>query len=161
MNIHPLRDSSFELFVMTVDVHFGVPSRNCAGIGICKVDKNPNNVLPILPFKRAHANVFLDEVNGTICFAFQKCNLHSLTDKLMFSKDYFQVNETITLPGWLTEAFGMPEVTIEKGIYPLETFENSYIVSFPLENTSGDSMLDKFSQNKKLKNDSPMEGGIS
>jgi hypothetical protein len=113
---------------ISVEVVFGVPGKNCAGVGICRI-------LPLehvrvhwkCPSARALMGVSL---HGLITLTFNRKDLLPQYPERYFEGQKFRVEEPYSIPNTILSALNLGQFTIESGQYFVEVSDEFLVVYF-------------------------------
>ncbi len=119
-----------EIKGIKANVVFGKISRDCAGIGICKVTVNTVAGKTNCNCPTAKAIINRDQY-GQIGFYFPKKSLSLKSRIKFFQRDYFLVGESFVLPQAVTQGLGLHNPVIEAGEYPMVKRKDYICVMFP------------------------------
>jgi hypothetical protein len=110
-----------------VEVIFGVPGKNCDGVGICKI-------IPLEPvrvhWKCPSARAWLNSTNGTLSLVFDRSMLSVDICEKFFDDEIFQVEEAYTVPQTLLPLLNMEFFTVQPGHYPVQVSEQYFTICF-------------------------------
>ncbi len=114
-----------------VNLVLGSLSRNCMGVGICKMDvqNDGREVVSHLP-NYTQAYIYTGSL-GEIVFEFKESLMHPETIKEYFRHNYFIIPEQICLNEKVRNALRIDEgVLIAPGAYKIQREDDKLIVSF-------------------------------
>ena len=110
--------------VITAEVIFGSPKKNCAGIGICKVSP-VDNVTQAMPCRSVRTEIASVKRN-TLRFWVPMDGLCANLIDRQFRLGRFKMEEAFELPNWLVSQLQLSAGKIKAGSYPV-TFKDSSI----------------------------------
>lgn len=110
--------------VITAEVIFGSPKKNCAGIGICKVSP-VDNVATSMPCRSVPTEIVRIKRNSLRLRVPMDGLCANLIDR-QFRLGRFKMEEAFDLPDWLVVQLQLPAAHIKTGSYPV-TFSHSYV----------------------------------
>jgi hypothetical protein len=113
---------------ISVEVVFGVPGKNCAGVGICRI-------LPLehvrvhwkCPSARALMGV---SIHGLVTLTFNRKDLLPEYVERYFKGQIFSVEEPYPIRGTILSALNLGQFTIESGQYFVEVSDEFLVVCF-------------------------------
>lgn len=103
------------------EVIYGLSSRNCKGMGICKINAvdAPDDQASNTPCGASLA--YLQVLNAsTIRFEFLKDSITAEQYALRFASGYFYLEEAFNFSNQLLNALEIDKISIAKGIYPIQ-----------------------------------------
>ncbi|MDX1943684.1 MAG: hypothetical protein SFU99_24165 [Saprospiraceae bacterium] len=116
----------------TVEVLFGLSSKNCAGMGICRIDK-----LDFLDIQMNTGHKCRSVIARMILTKQQSVRLHIPATKIcqkrmngLFMGDELMVRETFRIPSDLAYDWGLKGHYVPAGHYPLVRTESWVIIAF-------------------------------
>lgn len=111
------------------NVVFGKISKDCAGIGICKVTVNSaaRDTKSNCPAAKA---IISKDHYGQIAFYFKLNSMCTKCKNKFFDRDYFLVGESFLLPQAITMSLGLRNPVIEAGEYPMVKMKDYICVIF-------------------------------
>lgn len=115
---------------LRVEVEFGQPSKECAGLGICRIHLHGialQNLLAETRCNRALASVSFTEY-GRLIFLFTKSKACKMIKHKFFKAKYFVIKENVTLPDFIIAFCDYKHQSIRMGYYPIIETEDNYIV---------------------------------
>jgi hypothetical protein len=118
---------------IVTEIVFGTPSKNCEGVGICRM-LGPNYIgdRQIL-CPHAPAYLGLDVVRNVMTVRFPKIHITRQMVARHFYKRLFKVTESYRVPARFTRAFGIRQMlTIHEGIYAVKETREDWILVFDL-----------------------------
>ena len=124
----------FESTGVSVCIVFGMPSRDCAYHGICRIEPeeaNRNKTNPGMSF----AKIFWDQ-NTQLNFAFSKASIQLETLKKNFGSGYFIVIESYHIPEFVCRALGVEKLVVEPGLYPIHESDDTIYTQIGVLNLS-------------------------
>lgn len=111
-------------------VVFGKISRDCAGIGICKVTVNTKAVKPDCNCPWSKAILKKDQF-GQLAFYFPNKSLSIKNRLKFFNREFFMVGESFVLPPAIAQSLGMQNIVVDAGQYPMVKMQDYICVLFP------------------------------
>ncbi|MDX2071180.1 MAG: hypothetical protein SFV55_22310 [Haliscomenobacter sp.] len=113
------------------EVVYGLSSRDCKGMGICKINAvdSPDYQAGKAPCGASLA--YLQVVNSsTIRFTFLKSSIMPEQYALRFAGGYFCLEEAFAFSDHLSTALETTNICIPEGVYPIQDGEQFIIVDF-------------------------------
>lgn len=110
--------------VITAEVIFGSPKKNCAGIGICKVSP-VDNVTTVMPCRSVRTEVASIKRNSLRLRVPMDGLCANVLDR-QFRLGRFKMEETFELPRWLVAQLQLAATHIKAGSYPV-TFSERHV----------------------------------
>ncbi len=101
----------------SINIMFGMPSRDCAFSGICRIEskmKNDHNCQDCFSVGRL-VLVGKKQIN----FDFLKTSMKATTIEKYFGSGHFIIIEAYEMPEFVNQALGMKQLLIQPGIYPV------------------------------------------
>ncbi len=111
------------------DVVFGRPSKECVGVGICKVTVSAKTNNGPSTCKHAKA-VVKKNFFGQLEFYFNNSSINCEKGKMLFQGKYFTILETIVLPAEIRQALGLKIGAIKVGQYPILKMKDTILITF-------------------------------
>lgn len=112
---------------VSVEVIFGVPGKNCDGVGICRI-------LPLegvrVRWKCPSARASLNSTSGSISLVFARNMLSQDICERFFNGEMFQVEETYTAPQTLLSLLNLDFFAVQPGRYPVQVSEQYFTICF-------------------------------
>ncbi len=110
--------------IITAEVIFGSPKKNCAGIGICKVSPvdNATTAMPCRSVRTEIAGIRNNSLRMRVPMDGLCANL---IDR-QFRLGRFKMEEAFELPAWLVTHLQLPASHIKAGSYPV-SFSDRHI----------------------------------
>ncbi len=114
------------------EARFGIPSKNCVGLGVCKLELLSSvqswNKPPCVCSK---ARVLIHETTSDrLCFLFDKTSLSLSTIQQHFSSATFVIHEDFQLSTTMAKQLGKTSYILRQGYYPIIDLEAFYKVIF-------------------------------
>jgi hypothetical protein len=100
-----------------VEVIFGTPSKNCAGMGVCMVARPNTRLLQRVVCPGVLST--LSYQHEQIVFEFQYRHINPIVIKQRFLEPCFWVEEPFMLPLYLVRKWSLPTRWIAPGAYPI------------------------------------------
>lgn len=115
---------------ITAEVIFGSLSKNCRGVGICKVDVHgrASSSCKKCPC-RTQAEIAVLE-NGQVRFTFETARLNKFLFNRYFRNLEFPVPEGFVFTPELLQELGLSHFTVRPGIYPVNDQSGTVAVDF-------------------------------
>ena len=113
------------------EVVYGLSSRNCKGMGICKINAvdSPDYQASSSPCGASLA--YLQVLNpSTIRFEFLKDSITPEQYALRFANGYFCLEEAFCFPDQLLNALEIDNTSIAEGVYPIQDGPQFITVDF-------------------------------
>lgn len=114
---------------VAAEIVFGTPSRNCDGVGLCRM------LAPVLlrgrEIRCPHATAYcaLDVERNVFTLRFPKSFLSHQMVARHFYKRLFNVTESYRVPGHIIHALGLQQVVIiQEGVYMVKETQDDWIV---------------------------------
>lgn len=102
------------------DVVFGSPAKRCNGIGICKVNPYDSYVSDMaLPCCQKVSAQIVALTADQWEFRFSRRRICKKLISTQFAFSRFRIDDELLLPEWLSDHFGLPEVRLQRGAYPV------------------------------------------
>lgn len=111
--------------ILTVRVVFGMRSLECQRLGICKMIET-DDADDALLLQSAVARLTLE--NGCLCLQFLKKTITE-QDKYRFTNNVFSIGENLELPDTLSARYGLKNVVLLRGSYPIEKRSTAYTLT--------------------------------
>ena len=118
-----------EINGIKADVVFGKTSKDCAGLGICKVSVTNSVHHSDYDCHKAQA-ILKKDVYGQLRFYFLTSTICSDCQKKYFPREEFLVGESFVLPKSLARAMDLPCRVIAAGRYPAVKMKDYLLVVF-------------------------------
>jgi hypothetical protein len=118
--------------MLTVEVVFGTPGKNCEGLGMCHVKVlTSNDLQAFVPRKCQRALAYLGLAReGYWQMIVPKATLCTCVRERYFGDAMFTMDKRFRLPGTLTSYFDTTHRIIAKGKYEIEKSADYYVVCF-------------------------------
>lgn len=118
--------------MLTVEVVFGTPGKNCEGLGMCHVKAlTSNDLQAFTPRKCQRALAYFGLTHaGYWQMIVPKATLCTCVRERYFGSTAFIVEKKYRLPGELTEYFATTHSIITKGKYEIKKSADYYVVCF-------------------------------
>lgn len=111
------------------NVVFGKLSKDCAGIGICKVIVNA--IAATQHSHCQHCKVIIRKRHpDQIEFYFVSDSICQKSRRRFFQREFFHVGESFYLPGAITGWLGLKNPIIKAGDYPMKKMKDYILVVF-------------------------------
>ncbi len=126
-----LEESPFRKTIEGVraNVVFGKLSKDCAGIGICKVTVNASSIA-VEKQCRQSAAIIRKNRYGQIEFYFDPETICQPGKRKFFKREFFHVGESFYLPGEISGWLGLKNPIIQAGDYPMKKTKDYILVVF-------------------------------
>ena len=111
--------------ILTVRVVFGMRSLDCQRLGICKMIETDDTDDALL-LQSAVARLTIE--NGYLRLQFLKKTITE-QDKYRFTHPVFSIGENLELPDTLSARYGLKNVILLRGSYPIEKRETAYMIT--------------------------------
>ncbi len=113
---------------VSVEVVFGVPGKNCAGVGICQIIPSEHvRVHWKCPSARGKLGI---SIHGLVTLSFNRHELLPGYPERYFEGQIFRVEEPYPIPNAILSALNLEPLTIESGQYFVEVSEEFFVVHF-------------------------------
>jgi len=111
---------------------FGIPSKNCVGLGICQLELIPSvQALNKDTCSCNRARVFIQrESSDRLSFLFEKASLSLPTIQQHFSSRIFVIQEAYILSTIFLKPLGIPNYVLQPGSYPIIERKKYYQIIF-------------------------------
>lgn len=123
----------FQTAPIRVEVVYGLINRDCRGMGICKINNASVTGLSSTATTSCGSS-FADlrfKGEARLCLSFIRQTVSRYQLEYRFQDGYFRLEEPYTFTAdW--SSFGLDEMYIDAGIYPVDYTENHLHVDFPL-----------------------------
>ncbi len=116
---------------LLVEVEFGVPSRQCANYGICRIEAA--RAFPKAGRGRRGCGALAlasAPEERALELAFLRNSLAETTRGLHFGGECFRVEEPYPLPSWLCEKTGLPPLAVDSGRYRILKGQSFFVIRF-------------------------------
>lgn len=125
------QESNYKLHGIKSEVIFGKPSKDCAGLGICKVNVNTKSVSTQNDCPASKAIIKTDRF-GQVGFYFKNESLCIKARRKYFNSSYFVLGESFVLPKQVIQLMKLKHGVIEAGEYPILKMKSHTLVLFPV-----------------------------
>lgn len=112
-----------------MEVVFGTPSKNCAGVGVCFIaERLPQTFVIACP--HAPARIFCRQQE--LIFCFQRQHISGPAFTAFFGRALFEVEEAFRLPTHLRKMLDIATKWVPPGMYPVEYLANEWRLRIPV-----------------------------
>ena len=114
------------------EARFGIPSKNCVGLGVCKLELLSSVKSWNKPSCACHKGRVLihKTTSDRLCFLFEKTSLSLPTIQQHFSSTTFVIHEDFQLTTMIAKQLGQTSYILRQGYYPIIDLEAFYKVIF-------------------------------
>lgn len=113
---------------LLVEVIFGVPGKDCKGVGICRI-MSIDHVR--VNWKCPRAIAWLDITDeGRLVLAFERSLLLPAVHERFFREPFFQVEGPYSMPPGLLSVLNLKSFTLKIGQYPIKVSDKFFVISF-------------------------------
>jgi hypothetical protein len=113
---------------LLVEVIFGVPGKDCNGVGICRITSIDH---VRVNWKCPRAIAWLNITNeGGLVLAFERSLLLPAVQERFFRAPFFQVEGPYSMPPTLLSELNLKSLTLKIGQYPIKVSEKFFVINF-------------------------------
>lgn len=110
-----------------VEVVFGVPGKNCNGVGICRISSIDH---ARVNWKCPHAYAWMGAaLDGSLTLSFERSRLPQAVCERYFGEQNFQIEEAYPIPAAILSRLNLPSFVVKPGPHPIQVSELFFIVT--------------------------------